>query len=94
MPSLKYLSSNNNNRWKYVTTNKSKMHRKNSLNMKVSSNLVISVILCLHNKFIFRCIFNLNMKVSSILVVSVIIKLQTYSFLPCLKFDFLLILKS
>ena len=33
-------------------------------NMKESSFLVISVIIKLHNRFIFRLIFGLNMKVS------------------------------
>ena len=42
--------------------------------MKVSSILVISVIIKPHNRVIFRNIFSLNMKVSSILVISVIIK--------------------
>ena len=44
--------------------------------MKVSSILVISVIIKLHNRVVFRHIFSLNMKVLSILVISVIIKLQ------------------
>ena len=44
--------------------------------MKVSSILVISVIIKLQHRVIFRHIFSLNMKVSSILVISVIIKLH------------------
>merc|ERR1712043_105190 len=43
------------------------------LYMKVSSSLVISVIIKLHNRVIFVHIFSLNMKVLSILVISVII---------------------
>ena len=42
--------------------------------MKVSSILVISVIIKLHNRVIFRHIFSLFMKVSNILVISVNIK--------------------
>ena len=42
--------------------------------MKVSSILVISVIIKLHKMDIFRHILSLNMKVSDILVTSVIIK--------------------
>ena len=38
--------------------------------------IVISVIIKLHTKVVFRNIFSLNMKVSSILVISVVIKLQ------------------
>ena len=44
--------------------------------MKVSSILVISVIIKLQDRIIFRHIFSLNMKVSSTLVISVIINLQ------------------
>ena len=44
--------------------------------MKVSSILVISVILNIHDKAVFRLIFSLYMKVLSILVMSVIIKLH------------------
>ena len=46
-----------------------------SLNMKVSSILVISVIIKLQHRVISRDIFSLNMKASSILVINVIIKL-------------------
>ena len=45
--------------------------------MKVSSILVISVILNLHNRVIFIDIFGLKMKVSSILAISVITKQLT-----------------
>ena len=41
--------------------------------IKYSCILVISVILYLHNKVIFRHILSLNMKVSGILVICVII---------------------
>ena len=44
--------------------------------MKVSSILVISVIIKLHYRVIFRSICSLYMKVSDILVISVIIKLR------------------
>ena len=45
--------------------------------MKESSILVISVIIKLQRRVVFRNIFGLYMKVSSILVISVIIKLHT-----------------
>ena len=44
--------------------------------MKKTSILVISVIIKLQDRVVFRSIFSLNMKVSNILVISVIIKLQ------------------
>ena len=47
-----------------------------SLNMKVSSMLVISVTMKLHSGVIWQLIFNLYMKVSSMLVISATIKLQ------------------
>ena len=45
--------------------------------MKVSSILVIIVIIKLHNRVIFRGIFSLNIRESSTLVISVITKLHT-----------------
>ena len=44
--------------------------------MKVSSIPVISVIIKLHNRVIFRHIFSLNMKVLGILVITVVIRLH------------------
>ena len=44
--------------------------------MKVSSILVISVIIKRLNREVFGIIFSQNMKVSSIIVIIVIIKLQ------------------
>ena len=51
--------------------------------MKVSSILVISVIIKQHNRVIFRHIFSLYMKVSSILVISVILYLHNRVVFGC-----------
>ena len=67
------------------------------LNMKVSSILVISVIIKLHKKAVFRNTFSQYMKVSSILVLNVIIKLQQrvifrHIFNPNMKVSSILVL--
>ena len=49
--------------------------------MKVSSILVISVIIKLHNRVVLSNTFNLNIKASSILVIIINIKIYNLNFM-------------